>query len=115
MFARPCLNAAQRCLITVLSSQEGKGTREYSCGGWRFRSCASVVAIVFAVYLARWVLANDTGTPEMRKVSDAIFTGAQAFLRRQYRTIAMLAVVAAVVIGVLLGFLRHSNGGTSPA
>ena len=38
---------------------------------------------------------SDTGTTEMRKVSDAIFTGAQAYLRRQYRTIALLAVVAA--------------------
>ena len=66
---------------------------------------ASVAAIVFAIYLSRWVFANDTGTPEMRKVSDAIFTGAQAFLGRQYRTIATLAVVAAIVIGVVLCFL----------
>ncbi len=66
---------------------------------------ASLLAIGFATYLARWVLANDTGTPEMRKVSDAIFTGAQAFLRRQYQTIAILAVVAAVVIGVLLALI----------
>ena len=77
---------------------------------------ASVLAIVFAALLARQVLANDTGTAEMRKVSDAIFTGAQAFLRRQYRTIAVLAVVAAVVIAALLGFLTSSDklSGDSP-
>ena len=51
---------------------------------------ASVLAIVFAAYLARQVLANDTGTAEMRKVSDAIFTGAQAFLRRQYQKIYLV-------------------------
>ncbi len=73
---------------------------------------ASVVAIAFAGYLARWVLANDTGTAKMREVSDAIFDGAQAFLRRQYRTIAILAVVAAVAIGLLLAFLTGLNGGT---
>ncbi len=72
---------------------------------------ASVVAIAFAAYLARWVLANDTGTEKMREVSDAIFDGAQAFLRRQYRTIAILAVVAAVVIGLLLAFLTNLSGG----
>ncbi|HEX6542924.1 MAG TPA: sodium-translocating pyrophosphatase [Ktedonobacterales bacterium] len=72
---------------------------------------ASVVAIAFAGYLARWVLAKDTGTAEMRTVSDAIFDGAQAFLRRQYRTIAILAVVAAVVIAILLAFLAGLSGG----
>src|SRR5579885_296520 len=71
---------------------------------------ASVAAIVFAIYLSRWVFAKDTGTPEMRKVSDAIFAGAQAFLGRQYRTIATLAVVAAVVIGVLLWLLGTISG-----
>src|SRR5258705_13493778 len=77
---------------------------------------ASVLAIVFAALLARQVLANDTGTAEMRKVSDAIFTGAQAFLRRQYRTIAVLAGGAAVVIAALLGVLTSSDklSGDSP-
>lgn len=71
----------------------------------------SIVAIVFAGYLARWVLAKDTGTEKMREVSDAIFDGAQAFLSRQYRTIATLAVVAAIVIGILLAFLAGLSGG----
>jgi K(+)-stimulated pyrophosphate-energized sodium pump len=70
---------------------------------------ASLIAILFAFGLARWVLSHDTGTPEMKKVSDAIYTGAQAFLRRQYTTIAVLAAVAAVLIGVLLAAL--SKGG----
>ena len=71
----------------------------------------SIVAIVFAGYLARWVLAKDTGTEKMREVSDAIFDGAQAFLSRQYRTIATLAVVTAIVIGILLAFLAGLSGG----
>jgi K(+)-stimulated pyrophosphate-energized sodium pump len=68
---------------------------------------ASVIAVVVAAWLARWVTSQDTGTPEMRKVSDAIFTGAQAFLSRQYRTIALLALVFAVIIGVVLGLLTQ--------
>ncbi len=71
---------------------------------------ASLLAIGFAVYLIRWVLSQDTGTPEMRKVSDAIFTGAQAYLRRQYRTITLLAIVAGIAIGVLLALISPSVG-----
>jgi K(+)-stimulated pyrophosphate-energized sodium pump len=74
---------------------------------------ASVLAISFAIYLIRWVLRQDTGTKEMRDVSDAIFTGAQAYLGRQYRTIAILAVVAAAVIGGLLAWLSGGNQATN--
>ncbi|HZC07830.1 MAG TPA: sodium/proton-translocating pyrophosphatase, partial [Ktedonobacterales bacterium] len=71
---------------------------------------ASIIAVIVAALLARWVTSQDTGTPEMRKVSDAIFTGAQAFLNRQYRTIALLAVAGAVVIGIVLGLLTQLSG-----
>ncbi len=67
-----------------------------------------LLAIVFVVFLASYVLRKDTGTPAMRKVSDAIFKGAMAFMNRQYRTIAVLAIVAAVVVAIILGLL--SNG-----
>ena len=61
-----------------------------------------VIGILFAVYLARDILARDTGTPEMQKIGDAIFTGATAYLRRQYQTIGIFALVCAVVLGVLI-------------
>src|SRR6185437_7955409 len=38
------------------------------------------------------------GTPEMQEISNAIREGAEAFLRRQYRTIGAIAVVLAVVL-----------------
>ncbi len=66
---------------------------------------ASLLAVAVAIGLARWVTSQDTGTAEMRKVSDAIFTGAQAFLSRQYRTITYLALGGAVLIGVVLAAL----------
>jgi K(+)-stimulated pyrophosphate-energized sodium pump len=76
---------------------------------------ASLVAIASAIGLARWVLSRDTGTLEMRNVSDAIYTGAQAYLRRQYTTIAALALVAAVVIGALLASLPYISGASVSA
>ena len=48
----------------------------------------SVLSLAVAFVLARHVLAADTGKPEMRAISDAIREGAEAFLSRQYRTIA---------------------------
>ena len=80
---------------------------------------ASLLAVAVAISLARWVTSQDTGTAEMRKVSDAIFTGAQAFLSRQYKTITILAAGGAVVIGVVLAMLTalsapHATGINSP-
>ena len=58
----------------------------------------SILSLAVAGLLARQVLAADAGTPEMRPIAEAIREGAEAFLRRQYRTIAWLAVIAALVI-----------------
>jgi len=63
---------------------------------------AGILAVLFALWLAYDVLRRDTGTKEMQDVAGLIFEGAMAFLRRQYTTIAAIAVVAAVVIGVVV-------------
>ena len=68
-----------------------------------------LLAVAFAGYLARYVLSKDTGTPAMQKVADAIFKGAMAFLNRQYRTIAILAVFAAIIVGVVLALLGQGD------
>ncbi|HZL25315.1 MAG TPA: sodium-translocating pyrophosphatase [Acidobacteriaceae bacterium] len=57
-----------------------------------------VLALIAAFILAKVVVAGDTGTPEMRIISDAIREGAEAFLARQYRTIGIIAVVLAIII-----------------
>ena len=57
-----------------------------------------VLAVVFALWLARDVLSRGTGTPAMQDIADMIFEGAMAFLRRQYGTIAVLSLVVAVLI-----------------
>jgi K(+)-stimulated pyrophosphate-energized sodium pump len=68
-----------------------------------------IVAIAFAAWLARDVMARDQGTPEMQKVSGAIFQGAKAYLNRQYRTIGQLAVVVAVIMGVLVAIFEDAH------
>jgi K(+)-stimulated pyrophosphate-energized sodium pump len=74
---------------------------------WPVVLLAGILAILFAAWLARDVLSGDKGTKAMQEVASLIFEGAMAFLNRQYRTIAMLAVVAAVIIGVLIGGLAN--------
>ena len=69
----------------------------------------SLGSLAFAVYLARQVLAADEGTPEMREIASAIKEGAEAFLRRQNRTILMIGLGVAVLIFVLYAFVRPST------
>lgn len=60
--------------------------------------CISAFGMLVAGYLARNVLAKDTGTPEMQRISNAIKSGAEAYMNRQNRTIAGLAVLLAVIL-----------------
>jgi K(+)-stimulated pyrophosphate-energized sodium pump len=75
---------------------------------WPVVLLAGILAIAFAVYLANNVLSKDRGTKAMQEVASLIFEGAMAFLNRQYRTIAMFAIGAAIIIGLLIGVLANS-------
>ncbi len=63
---------------------------------------AGLIAVAFAVFLARDVVSRDQGTKEMQAVAATIYEGAVAFIRRQYTTIALFALVGAVLIGILI-------------
>jgi K(+)-stimulated pyrophosphate-energized sodium pump len=67
---------------------------------------AGIAAVLFALYLARDVLSRDTGTPEMQAVAGTIREGADAFVKRQYTTIAALALVGAVIIGIVIAVVE---------
>ncbi|HXV49986.1 MAG TPA: sodium-translocating pyrophosphatase [Candidatus Binatia bacterium] len=64
------------------------------------------LSLAFAVYLARYVIQKDAGTPKMQEISNAIKEGAEAFLSRQNRTIISLSAVLAVLIFLLYAFVR---------
>jgi K(+)-stimulated pyrophosphate-energized sodium pump len=65
---------------------------------------AGAAAVLYALWLARDVLSRDPGTAAMQEIGGMIFEGAMAFLSRQYRTIAIFALLTAVVIGLIVGF-----------
>jgi len=62
-----------------------------------------LLALVYGVVTAREVLAADAGTARMQEISAAVREGAQAYLNRQYTTIAMVGVVIMIILGVTLG------------
>ncbi len=76
-----------------------------------FALLASVIGLVFGGLLAMHVLKQETGTPKMQEIAWAILKGAQAYLNRQYRTIAYVAIVIffalwwGLGINTSLGFL----------
>ena len=76
---------------------------------------AGLAAVLFALYLARDVLSRDTGTPEMQAVAGTIREGADAFVRRQYTTIALLAIVGAVIIGIVIALVETPDVADVPS
>ncbi len=55
---------------------------------WMIVGCG-VLAILYGIWATRSVLAADAGTAKMQEISAAVREGAQAYLKRQYTTIAM--------------------------
>ena len=78
-----------------------------------FALLASVVAIVYGLVLAKFILKKSPGNERMQEIAKAIQEGAGAYLNKQYKTIGMIAVVLFLVIGFIpklgwvmaLGFL----------
>jgi len=69
----------------------------------------SIFALAFAVYLTRSVLRHDAGNPKMQEIANAIKEGAEAFLRRQYKTIILMSVILAVAIFLFYMYSESPN------
>lgn len=62
-----------------------------------------LVSIVYAIWATQSVLAADQGNERMQEIAGAIREGAQAYLNRQYTTIAIVGAVVCAITWVLLG------------
>jgi K(+)-stimulated pyrophosphate-energized sodium pump len=67
---------------------------------------AGVLAVLYGVAQSVVLLGAPAGNDKMREIAAAIQEGAQAYLRRQYTTIAIVGVVILVVIGFLIGWTQ---------
>jgi|TARA_R100000935_G_scaffold58767_2_gene97715 K(+)-stimulated pyrophosphate-energized sodium pump len=66
---------------------------------------AGLLAVLYGVVQSASLMRASPGNPRMQEIAAAIQEGAQAYLRRQYTTIAMVGVVILIGVGVLLGVL----------
>ena len=64
---------------------------------------AGILSLIFAGLFAYLVLKQPAGTEEMQKIASAIQEGAMAYLNRQYKTVAIVAIILAAAIYTLLG------------
>ncbi|HJH25237.1 MAG TPA: sodium-translocating pyrophosphatase [Methanophagales archaeon] len=69
---------------------------------------AGLVSLVFAAAFAVYTLRQESGSAKMNAISAAIQEGASAYLNRQYRTVAIVASIIAVILFVALS---HGDGG----
>lgn len=72
----------------------------------------AAVCLLYSLVFWRHVNAGSTGTAEMQKVAGAIATGARAFIRRQYQTIAILSIAVGVLMMVVYGLTGGEEGWT---
>ncbi len=63
---------------------------------------ASLTAIIYSIYLVRWILSQPKGSQEMIDVADAIAEGSTAYLKRQTINIAYLAIPLTIILGYFL-------------
>jgi K(+)-stimulated pyrophosphate-energized sodium pump len=71
---------------------------------WLIVLCGAL-AIVYAVWAIRTVLAADAGSPRMQEIAAAVREGAQAYLKRQYTTIGLVGIVIFLILAYFLGWL----------
>ncbi|MGE5892583.1 MAG: sodium-translocating pyrophosphatase [bacterium] len=64
------------------------------CGG---------LGVAYALYTAAWVTKQDAGSERMQQISNAVKEGAYAFIAREYKTVAIVAVILFIILFIFLG------------
>ncbi|HKW05141.1 MAG TPA: sodium-translocating pyrophosphatase, partial [Nitrososphaerales archaeon] len=73
----------------------------------------AAVALIYAMVLVLFVRKQDRGTPKMVEIADAVRQGASAFLNREYKVIAPIAAIIAILIFVFIDLPLGTGGATA--
>jgi K(+)-stimulated pyrophosphate-energized sodium pump len=68
-----------------------------------FSLIIALISVLFSFWLIRKIKKSPSGSGKMIEISQAIRNGAVAFLKREYQTIAIVALILAILLGLLLG------------
>ena len=66
---------------------------------------ASLLAVIYGIMMARWIVKQSPGNEKMQEICNAIMEGANAYMNRQYMTISIVGVILCVVVGFFIGWL----------
>ncbi len=68
-----------------------------------------LIGLIYMAVLAKWVNAQDAGESKMKKLAGYIQEGAMAFLKAEYRILAIFVVGAGIALGVISGMVEHTH------
>ncbi len=100
--------------MTHVLAAEG-GYQQFHLGGGEWliligSALTALLAICVGFFLMRRVLAEDQGTPKMQEIAKAIQEGAMAYLKRQFKTIAVILVPLAIVVFLTSTAVKRGDG-----
>jgi K(+)-stimulated pyrophosphate-energized sodium pump len=100
--------------VPTIFAAEG-GYQEFALRGGEWAvlflsTAAALLAIAVGFFLVRAVLAADEGSPKMIEIAKAIQDGASAYLRRQFRTIAVILIPLAIIVFVTSTAIKRPDG-----
>ena len=70
---------------------------------FQFICGCGIAALVYSMYLAKYIFDCPSGTDKMQKIAHAIQEGAKAYLNRQYQTISLVGLLTSIVLWKILG------------
>src|SRR3954449_296952 len=99
-------------MMHVLAAEGGYQQFQLHGGEWAIlisSALTALLAIVVGFGLMRGVLAQDEGTPKMKEIALAIQEGAMAYLKRQFKTIAVILIPLAIIVFITSTEVKKLN------